>query len=177
MRNHNNSFHLYLKISSVHFIVHKVGYLLSKYWQVLRRNSCLDLDKRTPSVRYCMMTFTILKMVIWPKQTTKTQIWEELFMEKPLEIYNVYFSHPNAVLLLPSLLLTLKNSQPLFMNNYGKSKNLYSAGLVAGNISYNSDTLSNASPKKFRDSQFTISENSSSVSFRGLFIFWKLSFQ
>lgn len=55
------------------------------------------------------------------------------------------------------------------MNNYGKSKNLYSAGLVAGNISYHSDTLSNASPKKFRDSQFTISENSSNVSFRGLF--------
>lgn len=55
------------------------------------------------------------------------------------------------------------------MNNYGRSKNMYSAGLVSGNISYHESSTPNS--RKLRDSQLTFSsgggENSSSFSFSG----------
>lgn len=44
------------------------------------------------------------------------------------------------------------------MNNYGRSKNIYSAGLVTGNISYQDNT---PTPRKLRDSQFTLSSGGS----------------
>ncbi|KAI9366533.1 kinase-like domain-containing protein [Pilaira anomala] len=54
------------------------------------------------------------------------------------------------------------------MNNTKRNKNLYSASLSAGDISYTSD-ISSSSQRKLRDSQFSLAsvDNNSSFSFQG----------